>query len=131
LRENAQLIGTRIRECKRPLLLPDPRSRETIPSELLRLLLHATASEWNAMCAQQSPPKSGGLLRRYAPHAAAGLVLIVAGLALPEILPVLKGAAGTNLRTVLLLSGFVALVPLDGGILNRIPDAFAGAVRPN
>jgi hypothetical protein len=67
----------------------------------------------------------------YAPHAAAGLVLIAAGIALSEILPVLKGAAGTNLRTVLLLSGFVALVPLDGNSLNRIPDAFAEAIKPN
>lgn len=83
------------------------------------------------MCAQQPPSESGGLLRRYAPHAAAGLVLIAAGLALPELLPVLKGAGGANLRTVLLLSGFVTLVPLDGDTLNRIPDAFADAVRSN
>jgi hypothetical protein len=78
---------------------------------------------------QQPPSKSSGLLRKYAPHAAARLVLIAAGLTLPE-LPVLKGAAGTNLRAVL-LSGFVALVPLDADSLNRIPDAFAEAVKPN
>ncbi len=127
----SQLMGVRIRECKRSLLLPDWQAREAIPSELLRLLLHATSSEWDAMCAQQGPPsKVGGLLRRYAPHAATGILLIAAGLALPEILPVLKGTAGSNLRTVLVLSGLVALVPLDGGTLNRVPDAFADAVKP-
>lgn len=56
-------------------------------------------------------------------------MLIVAGFTLPVILPDVKGTAGANLRTILLLSGFVALVPLEGGGLNRIPDAFAGAVR--
>ena len=131
LQEYAQLIATRIRECKRSLVLPDSRPREVIPGELLRLLLQAVSSKWESMCAQQPPPKSTGLLRKYAPHAAAGLILIAAGIALPEILPVLKGVAGTNLRTVLLLSGFVALIPLDVDGLNRIPDAFAEAVKPN
>ena len=130
LREHAKLIGARIRECKRSLVLPDSRSHEVIPGELLRLLLQAASNEWESMSAQQPPPKSNGLLRKYAPHAAAGLMLIAAALALPEILPVLKGTAGTNLRTVLLLSGFVALVPLDADSLNRIPDAFAEAVKP-
>ncbi|MGD0560079.1 MAG: hypothetical protein ABSA93_34570 [Streptosporangiaceae bacterium] len=131
LREHGQLIGTRIRECKRRLLLSDTQARDAIRSELLELLLHATASEWDAMRAQQPPAKRSGLLRRYAPHAATGLLLIAAGLALPEILPALKGAAGSNLRTVLLLSGSVALVPLDNDGLNRIPDAFADAIKPN
>jgi hypothetical protein len=131
LREYGQLVGARIRECKRRLLLPDTRARDTIRSELLQLLLHATASEWDAMRAQQPPTTRRGLLRRYAPHAATGLLLIAAGLILPELLPALKGAAGSNLRTVLLLSGFVALVPLDKDSLNRIPDAFADAVKPN
>jgi hypothetical protein len=57
-------------------------------------------------------------------------VLVVAGLVLPEILPTLKGAAGANLRIVLLLSGLVALVSLERGRLNRFPDAFADAVNP-
>jgi ATP phosphoribosyltransferase len=130
MRERSQLIGARIRECKRSLLLPDREALDTIRSELLRLLLHATSSEWDAMCAQQSPPsRFRGLLRKYAPHVITGALLVVAGLALPEFFPVLKGPAGSNLRTFLILSGFVALVPLDSGGLNRIPDAFAGAVN--
>jgi hypothetical protein len=130
MRERSQLMGARIRECKRSLVLPDGESLDLIRTELLRLLLHATSSEWDAMCAQQSPPsRLHGLLRKYAPHVITGALLVVAGLALPEFIPVLKGTAGANLRTVLILSGLVALVPLDGGGLNRIPDAFAGAVN--
>jgi hypothetical protein len=131
IHERSRLIGARIRECKRQLLLPGTNAREAIPSELLRLLLHAVSSEWDSMCAQQAPPsRIRGLLRKYAPHAASGIILVVAGLVLPEVLPALKGTAGSNLRTVLVLSGLVALVPLDGGSLNRIPDAFADAVTP-
>lgn len=130
IRERSQLIGARMRECKRSLLLPDGEALERIRGELLRLLVHATFSDWDAMCAQQSPPsRLRGLLRKYAPHMITGLLLVVAGLALPEFLPVLKGTTGSNLRTILILSGLVALVPLDGGGLNRIPDAFAGAVN--
>jgi hypothetical protein len=44
--------------------------RPAIRADLLRLLMHATASEWDSMCAQQPPAKRNGLLRRYAPHAA-------------------------------------------------------------
>lgn len=131
LREHGQLIGARIRECKRRLLLPDIKARDAIRSELLQLLLHAAASEWDAMQAQQPPAKSSGLLRRYAPHAVTGLILIAAGFALPALLPALKGLAGSNLRAVLLLSGFVALVPLNNDNLTRIPDAFADAVKPH
>ena len=130
LRESAQLIGTRIRECKQALILPDAQSREAVPGDLLQLLLHAASSDWNSMRAQQPPPKTAGPLQRYGPRAATAIVLIVAGLVLPEILPVLKGAAGSNLRTVLLLSGFVALVPVNSDSLNRIPDTFADAVMP-
>jgi hypothetical protein len=130
LRESAQLIGTRIRECKQALILPDAQSREAVPGDLLQLLLHAATSDWNSMRAQQPPSKTAGPLRRYGPRAATAIVLVVAGLVLPEILPVLKGTAGSNFRTVLVLSGFVALVPVNSDSLNRIPDTFADAVMP-
>lgn len=129
LRETAQLISARIRECKRALLLPDRESRDAVPGTLLQLLVHAAGDEWDAMCAQQPPPsKTAGILRRYIPRVATAFVLIAAGLVLPEILPALRGTAGLNFRTVLLLSGAVALVPADSAGLNRIPDAFAHAV---
>jgi len=131
IRERSALMGARIRECKRSLVLPDAQAREAVPSDLLRLLLHAASSEWDSMCAQQAPPsRIHGLLRKYVPHATTGVILVAAGLILPEVLPALRGAAGSNLRTVLILSGLVALVPVDGDNLNRIPDAFADAVNP-
>lgn len=130
LRQSAGLTAARIRECKRLVLLPDTHAGETLSVELLRLLLYATADEWDSMHAQQPPSKTTGPLRRYAPHATAAIVLIVAGLVLPEILPALRGVAGANFRTVLVLSGLVGLVPLGEGGLNRIPDAFADAVKP-
>jgi hypothetical protein len=112
------------------------RGRPTAPlgSVLLESLpdgLHAASSEWDSMCAQQAPPsRIRGLLRKYAPHATTGVILVAAGLVLPEVLPALRGATGSNLRTVLVLSGLVALVPVDGDSLNRIPDAFSDAVNP-
>lgn len=127
VRDHSKLIGARIRECKRKLVLPDTEALDTIRCDMLQLLLHATFNEWDAMCAQQPPPpKLYGFLRRYAPHVITGILLVVAGVALPEFLPALKGAAGSNLRTILVISGIVAFVPVDGGALNRIPDAFAG-----
>jgi hypothetical protein len=129
LRERAQLIGARIRECKRLVLLPDVAAMDSIRTELLRLLVYATSSDWGAMCAQQAPPsRTPGLLRRYAPHFIIGVIFVVAAFTLPELLPSLKAVAVSNLRTILVLSGIVSFVPLDGGGLNRIPDAFAEVV---
>lgn len=130
LRQSAGLTAARIRECKRLVLLPDTHAGQALPVELLRLLLHATADEWDSMNSQHPPSKTTGPLRRYAPHATAAILLIAAGLVLPEILPALRGAAGANFRIVLVLSGLVSLVPLVEGGLNRIPDAFADAVKP-
>jgi hypothetical protein len=129
LKGRARLIGVRMRECKRTLVLPHPQSVEQLPSEILQLLMHATRDDWEEMCAAEAPSRIAGMLRKILPHVAAGLLLILAGAVLPEIVPQLKGMAGENLRTTLLLSGVIAFVPIEGAKLNRIPDAFGDAVK--
>lgn len=125
LRDEATRIAARIRSSKRLLALPE-QDDDALLRELATMLLRACRDEWRWFSRDVTASRSPGLWIRIARRLGAASVLIAAGVLLPGLLDSTFTETTTDtLRTLLVISGVMLLLPLPRDTLSRIPDTFA------
>lgn len=124
-------ITTRLRACKLTAALPTSSARTDVPVEIAKLLRHACREEWTELEAADPPSQMPGRIERFGRRLGSALLLAVAAFALPAAFgSSIPSATADNFRDILLVSAVVCLIPLPSSVAQRIPDTFAGTLKP-
>jgi hypothetical protein len=131
LKEKSGLVAARIRDAKKPLLLPNSDFVAGMEKRVTPMFVAACRGDWEELGSQASIPAAKSRFSLLWPKLMTATTLATSAFVLPSLLPdTAKAEAASSLRVALLLGAMLAFMPSSAGPTSLVPEVFKDFAKP-